>query len=44
MNTAKNKSWSPRPPLLIGFLALLLLVGGFGTWAVMANISGAVVA
>ena len=44
MNTAKNKSWSPRTPLLIGFLALLLLVGGFGTWAVMANISGAVVA
>ncbi|HGG65772.1 MAG TPA: HlyD family type I secretion periplasmic adaptor subunit, partial [Rhodobacteraceae bacterium] len=30
--------------LIIGFLAILLLVGGFGTWSVMANISGAVVA
>lgn len=31
-------------PLILGFLAVLLLVGGFGTWAVMANISGAVIA
>ncbi|WP_428547646.1 HlyD family type I secretion periplasmic adaptor subunit [Profundibacter sp.] len=44
MSTAKNKGWSPRNPLIIGFLAILLLVGGFGTWSVMANISGAVVA
>ena len=44
MSTAKNKGWSPRTPLMIGFLAILLLVGGFGTWSVMANISGAVVA
>ncbi len=44
MSTAKNKGWSPRTPLIIGFLAILLLVGGFGTWSVMANISGAVVA
>jgi HlyD family secretion protein len=33
-----------RAPLILGFLALLILVGGFGTWAVMANISGAVIA
>ncbi len=44
MSAVNNKGWSPRTPLIIGFLALLLLVGGFGTWAVMANISGAVVA
>jgi HlyD family secretion protein len=44
MSTAKHKGWSPRTPLIIGFLAILLLVGGFGTWSVMANISGAVVA
>ncbi len=35
--------WSARRPLLIGLLALLVLVGGFGTWAVMARISGAVI-
>ena len=36
--------WSARRPLIIGLLALLVLVGGFGTWAVMSSISGAVVA
>ncbi|MBS8226109.1 HlyD family type I secretion periplasmic adaptor subunit [Vannielia litorea] len=35
---------SARRPLLLGFFALLLLVGGFGTWATLANISGAIVA
>ena len=35
---------SARRPILLGFLALLLLVGGFGTWATLANISGAIVA
>jgi len=44
MSNANQKGWSPRTPLTIGFLAILLLVGGFGTWSVMANISGAVVA
>ena len=44
MTEANQKGWSPRTPLIIGFLAILLLVGGFGTWSVMANISGAVVA
>lgn len=36
--------FSARRPLVLGFLALAVLVGGFGTWSVMANISGAVVA
>lgn len=33
-----------RTPLILGFLGLILLVGGFGAWAVMSQISGAVVA
>lgn len=33
-----------RGHLILGFVALLILVGGFGTWSVMANISGAVIA
>ena len=36
--------FSARAPLMLGLFALLLLLGGFGTWAVTANISGAVVA
>ncbi len=35
---------SARGPLLVGFLTLALLLGGFGTWATFASISGAVVA
>lgn len=38
-----GQEFSARTPLTIGFLALVLLVGGFGTWSVMANISGAVI-
>lgn len=44
MNADGAQVWSIRKPLLIGFLAILLLIGGFGTWSVVANISGAVVA
>ncbi|WP_120499283.1 HlyD family type I secretion periplasmic adaptor subunit [Roseovarius sp. EL26] len=40
----KTNRWSARKPLTIGLLSLLILVGGFGTWAVMANISGAIIA
>ncbi|SNS95221.1 HlyD family type I secretion periplasmic adaptor subunit [Tropicimonas sediminicola] len=35
---------SARGPLIVGFVALLILVGGFGTWSVMTYISGAIVA
>lgn len=31
-------------PLGIGFIALTVLLGGFGVWAFMANISGAIIA
>ncbi len=42
MTDAPNK-WSARRPLILGLVALLVLVGGFGTWAVMAQITGAVI-
>ncbi|QPM90504.1 HlyD family type I secretion periplasmic adaptor subunit [Pseudooceanicola algae] len=41
---SNGSKWSARGPLVLGMVALLLLVGGFGSWAVMARISGAVVA
>lgn len=36
--------WSARRQVICGLLALLLLLGGFGSWALLARISGAVVA
>lgn len=36
--------WSARSPILMGVFALLLLVGGFGGWAMLTRIAGAVVA
>jgi len=40
----QQKTWPVRSPMTIGLVALFLLVGGFGTWSVLANISGAIVA
>ena len=42
--TNATKAYPARRYLILGVLGLLLLVGGFGGWAVMANISGAIVA
>ena len=39
-----EKTWSARVPILLGCLGLLLLVGGFGTWAAVSNIAGAIIA
>lgn len=39
-----EQSWSARKPLIIGVLALAVLVGGFGAWAVFGQIAGAIVA
>ncbi|MBV1926587.1 MAG: HlyD family type I secretion periplasmic adaptor subunit [Rhodobacteraceae bacterium] len=39
-----NDKWSARVPLTFGIIGLLVLVGGFGTWAVKTNISGAIIA
>jgi HlyD family secretion protein len=36
--------WSARRPLTLGILTLVILVGGFGGWAVTAQITGAVIA
>lgn len=36
--------WNARGPILVGFIALILLLGGFGTWAARTNISGAIIA
>tara|TARA_R110002094_G_scaffold157349_2_gene143733 strand:- start:1581 stop:2891 length:1311 start_codon:yes stop_codon:yes gene_type:complete len=44
MSGAPDKRWSATRPVIIGFLGLLLLFGGFGTWAVMTQIAGAIVA
>ncbi len=35
--------WTARWPLLVGSVAVLILVGGFGTWAVRSSIAGAIV-
>ncbi|MCV3269927.1 HlyD family type I secretion periplasmic adaptor subunit [Roseobacter sinensis] len=35
--------WSARKPLILGFVGLVVLLGGFGAWAAMTQISGAVV-
>jgi len=39
-----DAKWSAGRPMTIGILALFILVGGFGAWAVKAQISGAIVA
>lgn len=39
-----QKSWSATRPLILGFIGLLVLFGGFGTWAMTSQIAGAVVA
>jgi HlyD family secretion protein len=39
-----DNAWSTRKPMIIGLLGLLLLVGGFGTWASLTQISGAIIA
>lgn len=44
MTPQNDEGWSARKPLMIGGIALLVLVGGFGTWATQASISGAIIA
>jgi len=38
------RTWSARGPLVTGWLAMLVLVGGFGVWSVFTTLSGAVIA
>lgn len=44
MSTAPKRRFSAGWPLAIGFFTVLAFVGGLGTWAVRAEIAGAVVA
>ncbi|OAN78558.1 RTX toxin [Sulfitobacter sp. EhC04] len=44
MTPQPTRRWSATKPVVIGLLGLLVLVGGFGTWAMMSQIAGAVVA
>jgi HlyD family type I secretion membrane fusion protein len=44
MSAARHRRVSVRGPVVIGLTALLMLLGGFGTWAAIANIAGAIVA
>ena len=39
-----NKRWSALRPVLTGVLAIVVLVGGFGTWAMESEITGAIIA
>lgn len=38
-----ERRWSASKHLVIGVITLVILVGGFGTWSVMAQIAGAVI-
>ncbi|MEM7723663.1 MAG: HlyD family type I secretion periplasmic adaptor subunit [Pseudomonadota bacterium] len=38
------QTWSTKGPIRLGLLAIVILIGGFGTWAVGSNIAGAIVA
>ena len=42
--TGPANRWSAKRPLTLGLIALFVLVGGFGTWAVTTEISGAIIA
>jgi len=42
--TQSGGKWGAGLPLWVGFSAIVLLVGGFGTWSAMTTISGAIIA
>jgi len=42
--TQQTGSFKMRTPMTIGVLSLITLVGGFGTWAAITEISGAIIA
>lgn len=39
-----SKRWSAVKPMLTGAIAIAVLVGGFGTWAMESEITGAIIA
>ncbi|MEM1235788.1 MAG: HlyD family type I secretion periplasmic adaptor subunit [Pseudomonadota bacterium] len=42
--SSEKSNWSARKPVMTGFVAVILLVCGFGTWATTTSISGAIIA
>lgn len=38
------RAWTARGPLMLGLVAIFLLVGGLGVWAVTTTLAGAIVA
>ena len=42
--TGAKLSTGLRWPMLLGFVSLLVLVGGFGSWATFSSLSGAIIA
>ncbi len=38
------RTWSATLPVMIGTVALVILVAGFGSWGFLANIAGAIIA
>lgn len=42
--TPQSQKWSARRPVTLGLVTLALLVGGFGGWSLLTDISGAIVA
>ena len=41
--SAPTKQFSSLKPLMIGLIAIVFLIIGFGGWAVMAQLSGAII-
>lgn len=44
MSSPPDNRWSAARPVIIGLLGLIVLFGGFGTWAMTTQIAGAIVA
>lgn len=44
LESGNLRPWRARGPMLIGYLAIILLVAGFGFWSVTTTISGAIIA
>ena len=42
--TEINRTWPARMPVFVGLFALMLLVGGFGSWSIFSSLAGAIVA
>lgn len=44
LNNSAPRPWKARGQILVGYLALIVLVGGFGGWSMTSLISGAIIA